>query len=210
MLRKFALLSEIVSTKPMAKRLEKSSISRTAATALITLAGLMLSAHIYSQTTPNGAFSLTLKNVDIRSLIETVSAQTGKNFIIDPRVKATVTVITSEPVGKDELYELFLSVLQVHGYATVPAGDFTKIVPMTTGVQSAVPVIAEPTDTVDELVTEVIQLFNVPAVQLIESLRPLLPQTATLSAEANSNTIIITDRAANIARLKQIIRKLDS
>ena len=81
---------------------------------------------------------------------------------------------------------------------------------MTTGVQSAVPVIAEPTDTVDELVTEVIQLFNVPAVQLIESLRPLLPQTATLSAEANSNTIIITDRAANIARLKQIIRKLDS
>ena len=111
----------------MAKRLEKSSISRIAATALITLAGLMLSAHTYSQTTPNGSFSLTLKNVDIRSLIETVSAQTGKNFIIDPRVKATVTVITSEPVGKDKLYELFLSVLQVHGYATVPAGDLSLI-----------------------------------------------------------------------------------
>jgi len=73
-----------------------------------------------------------------------------------------------------------------------------------------VPVIKEQPGPVDELITEVIQLFNVPAVQMIESLRPLLPQTATLSAEANSNTIIITDRAANIARLKQIIRKLDS
>jgi len=188
----------------------KPLIPHFLATALITLAGLMPSPQAWSQTTSDGTFSLTLKNVDIRSLIETVSEQTGKNFIIDPRVKATVTVITSEPVNKDKLYELFLSVLQVHGYATVPAGDFTKIVPMTTGVQSAVPVIKEQPGPVDELITEVIQLFNVPAVQMIESLRPLLPQTATLSAEANSNTIIITDRAANIARLKQIIRKLDS
>lgn len=199
-----------MNNKPIVNRLLKPLIPHFLATALITLAGLMPSPHAWSQTTSDGTFSLTLKNVDIRSLIETVSEQTGKNFIIDPRVKATVTVITSEPVNKDKLYELFLSVLQVHGYATVPAGDFTKIVPMTTGVQSAVPVIKEQPGPVDELITEVIQLFNVPAVQMIESLRPLLPQTATLSAEANSNTIIITDRAANIARLKQIIRKLDS
>ena len=104
----------------------------------------------------------------------------------------------------------FLSVLQVHGYATVSAGNFTKIVPMTTGVQSAVPVLSEPANAADELITEVIQLFNVPAVQMIESLRPLLPQSATLSAEANSNTIIITDSSANIARIKEIISLLDS
>ncbi len=163
-----------------------------------------------SQSNSANTFSLTLKNADIRSLIETVSSQTGRNFIIDPRVKAKVTVITSEPVNKDKLYALFLSVLQVHGYAAVPAGDFTKIVPMTTGVQSAVPVLGGQINRADKLVTEVIHLFNVPATQMVESLRPLLPQTATLSAEAGSNTIIITDHAANIARLKEIIGRLDS
>ena len=143
--------------------------------------------------------------------------RTGKSFIVDPRVKAKVTVITASPINKDKLYELFLSVLQVHGYAAVPAGALTKIVPMATGVQGPVPVLSEKVDeqaevdpeTDDDLVNEVIQLDNVRAEQLIESLRPLLPQTATIAAESNSNTIIITDRAANIERLTQIIRLLD-
>ena len=81
---------------------------------------------------------------------------------------------------------------------------------MTTGVQSAVPVLPEQTNQSDELITEVIHLINVPAAQMVESLRPLLPQTATLSAEANSNTIIITDHAANIERIIEIIKMLDS
>ncbi len=199
-----------MNTGAIVKRTIKSSITHFGIAILISIAGFSSIQQAHSQINSSENFSLTLKNADIRSLIETVSIQTGINFIVDPRVKAKITVITSEPVNKDKLYELFLSVLQVHGYATVSAGNFTKIVPMTTGVQSAVPVLSEPANAADELITEVIQLFNVPAVQMIESLRPLLPQSATLSAEANSNTIIITDSSANIARIKEIISLLDS
>lgn len=176
---------------------------------LIAMASLVPSQYAYSQAESPDTFALTLKNVDIRTLIETVSLRTGKNFIVDPRVKATVTVISAEPVQEEKLYALFLSILDVHGYAAVPAGNFTKIVPMSAGVQSAVPVLDEQAGSVDELITEVIQVENVPAGKIVESLRPLLPQTATIGAEANSNTITITDRAANITRLQEIIRLLD-
>ena len=76
-----------------------------------------------------GTFTLNLKNADIHSLIQTVSRQSGRNFVVDPRVKARVTVISSKPLNSDELYETFLSVLQVHGYSAVPSGDLIKIVP---------------------------------------------------------------------------------
>ena len=154
-------------------------------------------------------FTLNLTNVDIRSLIETVSKQTGKNFIVDPRVKATVTVVSATPVNANKLYEMFLSVLDVHGYAAVPAGSVTKIVPMATGVQSAVPVITDKSESGDELVTRVVQVNYVPAQKLSEALRPLLPQTATVGAEPNSNTVVITDSADNIERVVEIIRLLD-
>ena len=98
---------------------------------------------MHSQSNSNDKFTLNLKDVDIRSLIETVSLQTGKNFIVDPRVKANVTVISSEPVNKDKLYAVFLSVLDVHGFAAVPVGEMIKIVPATVGVQSPVPVLNE-------------------------------------------------------------------
>ena len=154
-------------------------------------------------------FTLNLTNVDIRSLIETVSRQTGKNFIVDPRVKATVTVVAAAPVNADRLYEMFLSILDVHGYVAVPSGSLTKIVPLATGVQSAVPVLADNADSGDELVTRVVDVEYIPVQSLIDALRPLLPQTATIGAEPNSNTVVITDSAANIERVIEIIRLLD-
>ena len=73
--------------------------------------------------------TLNLKDADIRVLIDTVSEVTGKNFVIDPRVKAKVTVVSSQPMNQDELYDVFLSILQVHGFAAIPTGDIIKIVP---------------------------------------------------------------------------------
>ncbi len=96
-----------------------------------------------------GTFTLNLKNADIHSLIAMVSKQTGKNFVVDPRVKAKVTVISTEPVNADELYEVFLSVLQVHGYATVPAGQLIKIVPDSAAKQGAIPLLPEDSSSVD-------------------------------------------------------------
>jgi len=156
-----------------------------------------------------GSFTLNLKNADIHSLIQTVSRQTGRNFVIDPRVKARVTVISAAPLGSDELYETFLSVLQVHGYAAVPQGDLIKIVPDVNAKQGPVPAYDEDARNSDQLVTQVIKVENVPAAQLVPILRPLVPQQGHLAAYAATNTLIVTDRASNIGRLIDIIVGID-
>ena len=154
-------------------------------------------------------FTLNLKNTDIHSLIATVSKQTGRNFVVDPRVKAKVTVISTDPVNAEGLYEVFLSVLQVHGYSAVPAGDLTKIVPDVTAKQGPVPILGDERDNTDQLVTQVIKVVNVPAAQLVPILRPMVPQQGHLAAYAATNSLIITDRAANIQRIMTIIRRID-
>ncbi|MDQ7015997.1 MAG: type II secretion system secretin GspD [Gammaproteobacteria bacterium] len=155
-----------------------------------------------------GSFKLNLKNTDIHSLIATVSKVTGKNFVVDPRVKAKVTVVSSHDMDGDELYKVFLSVLQVHGYAAVRSGKVIKIVPETNAKQGPVPQLRRGMGG-DELVTQVIALENVPAAQLVPILRPLVPQQGHLAAYPSTNMLIITDRAGNINRLTQIIKRID-
>ncbi len=157
----------------------------------------------------NENFTLNLKNTDIHSLIATVSKQTGKNFVIDPRVKAKVTVVSAEPMDAQQLYQVFLSVLQVHGYSAVPTGDLIKIVPDVTAKQGPVPILGKSQDISDQLVTQVVAIVNVPAAQLVPILRPLVPQQGHLAAYAATNSLIITDRAANIGRLTDIIKRID-
>ncbi len=164
-----------------------------------------------AQAQQQGTFTLNLKNADIHSLIQTVSRQTSRNFVVDPRVKARVTVISSQPLSADELYETFLSVLQVHGYAAVPAGDdLIKIVPDVNAKQGPVRSYDGSLSSSDELVTQVIKVRNVPAAQLVPILRPLVPQQGHLAAYASTNTLIVTDRASNIARLIGIIENVDT
>lgn len=170
--------------------------------------GLMVPSVAQAQ---QGTFTLNLKNADIHSLIQTVSRQTNRNFVVDPRVKARVTVISSQPLSADELYETFLSVLQVHGYAAVPAGDdLIKIVPDVNAKQGPVRSYDGSLASSDELVTQVIKVRNVPAAQLVPILRPLVPQQGHLAAYASTNTLIVTDRASNIARLIGIIENVDT
>jgi len=120
-----------------------------------------------------------------------------------------VTVISSTPLNADELYETFLSVLQVHGFAAVPSGDLTKIVPDVNAKQGPVPAFSEDASSSDQLVTKVIKVANVPAAQLVPILRPLVPQQGHLAAYASTNTLIVTDRASNIERLTNIIDGID-
>jgi general secretion pathway protein D len=180
-----------------------------ATASLLFLIWLMPLHSSHAQTTEGETFSLELKNADIISLIETVSFRTKKNFIVDPRVKASVNVVSTGPIDADELYDIFLSVLDVHGYAAVNAGNLVKIVPTTVGVTSALPVFSDDTNEAnDELVTRVIQLKNMPAQQLIESLRPLLSESGSMSAESVANTIVVTDRAANITKIVGLISRV--
>ena len=155
------------------------------------------------------AATLNWKDADIRQVVEAVSAVTGKNFILDPRVTGRVTLLSPTPLGPDALYEAFLSILQVHGYVAVESGDLIKIIPDATARQ--VPSTFGTADAAgpDDMTTQVVQLQNVGAVPLVSLLRPLIPQYGHLVAHSGSNMLIISDRAANVNRLVSIIRRID-
>ena len=177
----------------------------------ILASGLLGLSIVISQTViaEQNQITLNLKEADIRALISTVSKFTGKTFVVDPRVKAKVTVVSSETMSAEEVYEVFLSVLQVHGYAAVPVGSIIKIVPQVNAKQGPLPVVRGSDNKGDQLITKVIMLDHVPAAQLVPILRPLVPQQGHLAAYNPTNTLIVTDHAANIKRLIQIIGHID-
>ncbi|MEA5446636.1 type II secretion system secretin GspD [Gammaproteobacteria bacterium AB-CW1] len=154
--------------------------------------------------------TLNYKEADIREVANTISDVTGKNFIIDPRVKGRITVTSSRPIAPDDVYDTFLSILQVHGFAAMESGNTIKIVPSSDARQ--MPGSELDASTVhfsDEIETRVIQLEHVPAAQLVPILRPLVPQHSHLAAVAVSNMIVIADRTANVERIQQLIRRID-
>jgi len=154
--------------------------------------------------------TLNLKDADITSVIGTVAEITGKNFIIDPRVKGKVTIISTRPLAADEVYQVFLSVLTVHGFAAIPDKNVIKIVPEVTAKQNAIPNVDDRRPgRGDQYVTRVIQVTNVAAAQLVPILRPLLPQEAHLAAYPGSNVLIASASAANLERLVNIIQRID-
>jgi general secretion pathway protein D len=149
------------------------------------------------------------KEADIRQIVEAVGEVTGRNFIIDPRVNAKVTMLSSTPMTADAFYEAFLSILQVHGYVAVTTGDLIKIVPDATARQYAGPLGAGNAEGADDIITQVIEVQNVGAAQLVPILRPLIPQYGHLAAHPGSNMLIISDRSANVTRMLTIIRRID-
>lgn len=154
--------------------------------------------------------TLNLKDADINALIGTVAEVTGKNFIVDPRVKGKVTVISSRAMDAEEVYQVFLSILKVHGFAVVPSGEVMKIVPDVSAKQDSIPNVSdEVPGRGDEMVTRVVQVDNVAAAQLVPILRPLVPQQGHLAAYPETNVLIISDRAENVTRLVDIIRRVD-
>src|SRR5471032_1624684 len=150
------------------------------------------------------------KDADITQIAEAVSAATGKNFIMDPRVRAQVTMLSATPMSPDAFYQAFLSILQVHGFVALPAGGVIKIVPDANARQY-------PSDDLpnrvssssDEIVTQVIAVKSVNAAQLVPILRPLIPQYGHLAAYPASNILIISDRANNVNRIMRIIQRID-
>ena len=150
------------------------------------------------------------KDADITQVIEAVAAATGKSIIVDPRVRAQVTMLSATPMTPDAFYEAFLALLQVHGFVAVPSGKTVKVIPDANA--RTVPGNDLPdrlSATSDELVTQVVGVRNVSAVQLVAILRPLMPQNAHLAAYPSSNMLILADRANNVSRMLRIIRRID-
>ena len=171
---------------------------------------MLLTASIASAQQQAQRITPNFKDADITQIAEAVSAATGKTFIIDPRVRAQVTMLSSTPMSPAAFYETFLSILQVYGFVAVPAGNVVKIVPDANARQ--MPGIELPdhvSSTSDEMVTEVIDVKNLSASQLVPILRPMVPQYAHLVAYPASNILIISDRASNVNRMMRIIRRID-
>jgi len=174
------------------------------------LLGAFLLLMLLSEPVAAQPVTLNLKDANIGAVISTISEITGKNFIVDPRVKGKVTIISSRPMDKDEIYQVFLSVLDVHGFSAIPSGSIIKIVPDASAKQNALPLVnTDHPGKGDEMVTRVIELHHVAASQLVPILRPLVPQQGHLAAYVPSNILIISDRAANIERLVNIIARID-
>jgi len=160
---------------------------------------------------PPGTHTLNLKDADIQVLIATVSEITGKNFIIGPNVQGKVTVVSATPMKPDEIYETFLSVLRVNGYAAIQSGSMVKIVAEATAQQDGSGGLdAGRKHETDELVTQIVPLKHVSATELVPILRPLMPQGAQLIAHPGSNSLVISDRAGNVQRLISIIGRIDT
>ena len=154
-------------------------------------------------------WKINLRDADLTAFINEVADITGKNFAVDPRVRGNVTVISNKALNKDEVYDLFLGVLNVNGVVALPSGNTIKLVPDSNAKNSGIPYDARKRASGDQIVTRVIWLQNTNPNDLIPALRPLMPQFAHLAAVAGTNALIVSDRATNIYQLENIIRNLD-
>lgn len=173
----------------------------TVATAL-----LCLSLNAWAQQT----WTVNFKDTDIQEVIKFVADATGKTIIVDPKVRGQVRVISEEEVDKDELYELFLSMMDVQGFTAVENGNVVRVVPNRDARSLPVPAAFESDGRSDDTyITQVLKLDNISASKVLPTLRPLVPQHGHLSAYDPSNSIIVTDTRSNILRLKEIIAQID-
>ncbi|MDB5975769.1 MAG: gspD [Nevskia sp.] len=178
------------------------------------LGGLVLA---FCSSLPGGALAekngaevtLNLKDADIATLIATVSEVTGKNFVIDPRVKGKVTVVSSSPMDANAVYATFLSVLEVNGFAAIPSGSSIKIVPEANARTEGGGSLGGAGLAGDDIVTRVFDIHNGSASQLVAILRPLVAQSGHLAAYTSSNSLIVSDRAANVRRMEALIYQMD-
>lgn len=164
----------------------------------------VMSTSVQAQT-----WKINLRDADLTAFINEVADITGKNFAVDPRVRGNVTVISNKPLNKNEVYDLFLGVLNVNGVVAIPSGNSIRLVPDSNVKNAGVPYDSRRRAQGDQVVTRVIWLENTNPNDLIPALRPLMPQFAHMASVQGTNALIVSDRAANIAQLETIIRNLD-
>ncbi len=154
-------------------------------------------------------WKINLRDADITAFIGEVADITGKNFVVDPRVKGNITVISNKALSKTEVYDLFMGVMNVNGVVAVPSGNTVKLVPDVNAKQAGVPFDLRKRAGEEEVVTRVIWLENTNPNDLIPAIRPLMPQFAHLAAVPGTNALLVSDRAGNIAQLEALVQNLD-
>jgi len=160
---------------------------------------------IEPSNTRQDGWTINLKDADIRAFIDQISQLSGQTFIVDPRVKGQVSVVSNATLSLSEVYQLFLSVMATHGFSVLTQGDVARVVP---NAEAKAEAGSGPTGG-DQLETRVIQVQHTSAAELIPLIRPLVPQFGHLAAVSSANALIISDRSANIARIEDLVRQLD-
>ena len=155
--------------------------------------------------------SLNFRGAEIESVIQAIGRIAGRNFLIDPRVKGTIDLVTNTPVPPQDSFGLLLSALRLQGYAAVEENGVTKIVPEADAKTHALPVLATPSagPRGDRMVTRVFTLRHESAAQLATVLRPLVTSNNTVAAFASNNTLVVTDYAQNVERIAAIVESID-
>jgi len=153
--------------------------------------------------------TMNFKDADIRAFIDFVAGFSGKNFLVDNRVKGKVTIVSPSPIHEDDAYNVFLSVLEVNGYAAVKAGSVIKIIPRAESKQKAVAVHSGRVKANDAMITQVLRLKYADSQQLVALIRPLISPNSHLVAYARGNMLLLTDSASNIQRIQKILSLLD-
>jgi len=157
---------------------------------------------------PNETVTLNFVDADIEGVVKAMAQITGKNFVIDPRVKGVVNIISAQPVARADVYDVFLSALRLQGFAAVEDRGLVKILPEADAKLHRNLAAGQRAGS-DGIQTRVFTLTHQSAVQLVPTLRPLVAPNNTITALQNSNTLIVTDYASNLERLAGIIAAVD-
>ena len=154
--------------------------------------------------------SLNFVNAEIGAVIQAISRISGRNFVVDPRVKGTLNIVTARPVPRNLSYSILLSALRLQGYAAIEGQGVTKIVPEADAKLHAVPVgKGQGAGGGDRLTTQVFTLHHESASQLVPVIRPLVSPNNTVTAYPGNNSLVVTDYAENIGRIARIIESID-
>ncbi|GLQ29714.1 type II secretion system protein D [Litoribrevibacter albus] len=175
--------------------------------AVMFAASFAISSHVWAE---QDTWKVNLKEADIRVLVSQIADITGKTFVVDPRVKGKVTVVSNTALPTDEVYQLFLSVLQVHGYTAVESGQVVKVIQQNEVKQEGAAFDGKRRKKGEEVVTRVIKVTNTSAIELVPILRPMVAKYGHLAGVASANSLIISDHVTNIERMMAIIKNLDS
>ncbi|HEY1151432.1 MAG TPA: type II secretion system secretin GspD [Pseudoduganella sp.] len=186
------------------------ALRRLSAAALLCCALAPAAAPVWAA--PNDEAALNFVGADIESVIKAVGHYTNITFLIDPRVKGTITLVSEKSVTKSQAFSLLTSALRLQGYAIVSGDGYAKVVPEAEAKLQASPTVvgAQAAPKGDQVVTQVFHLNHEAAANLVTVLRPLITPNNTINANPGNNSLVITDYADNLKRLAKIIASLDA
>jgi len=174
----------------------------------IWLGALLVAFSLPAAAAQDDKVSLNFVNADIQEVIKAISQISKKNFLVDPRVKGSINIVSATPVNSELAYDILLSALRLQGYAAVDADGVTKIIPEA-DAKLYVDAVGKSSGKGDQIITKVFTLKNESATQMVNVIRPMVAPNNLVVAHASSNALVVTDYKSNLRRIEQVIKAID-